>query len=107
LARFDVKSDLKIGNVSGGEPYNGGGARLQYRYVNGSLTDGPLWPWPMEDRIKKEFADPNLFQASGVPGQVWTNFSVTNTICPLLIQYEAVTSCPTTPMQIHLPLIFR
>ena len=26
----------------------GEGARLTHRYVNGVLTDEPLWPWPME-----------------------------------------------------------
>jgi hypothetical protein len=29
------------------------GAHLYYRYVNGKLTDKPLWPWPMNDRIKE------------------------------------------------------
>jgi hypothetical protein len=32
----------------------GEGARFQYRYVNRQLTDQPLWPWPMEDRIRNE-----------------------------------------------------
>lgn len=107
LSRFDVKSDLKIGNVSGGSPYTGGGAKLQNQYVNGTLTNVPLWPWLMEDRIKREFADPNLFQASGVANQVWSNFSVTQTICPILAQYGAVSSCATTVWQMFLPLIFR
>jgi hypothetical protein len=30
------------------------GAEVLYRYVDGKLTDTPLWPWPMEDRIKAE-----------------------------------------------------
>ncbi|MFX0135370.1 MAG: PKD domain-containing protein [Candidatus Hodarchaeota archaeon] len=30
------------------------GANIYYRYENGVLTDEPLWPWPMQDRIKKE-----------------------------------------------------
>ena len=30
------------------------GADILYRYENGMLTDIPLWPWPMEDRIKQE-----------------------------------------------------
>jgi hypothetical protein len=30
----------------------GHGAHLFYRYENGKLTDKPLWPWPMNDRIK-------------------------------------------------------
>lgn len=29
----------------------GTGARLCYRYVDGTLTTNPLWPWPMETRI--------------------------------------------------------
>jgi len=30
------------------------GAEVLYCYVDGVLTDEPLWPWPMEDRIFKE-----------------------------------------------------
>lgn len=44
-----------------GTSYNGEGARLEHRYVNGVLMDGsdgqpaqPLWPWPMESRIRTE-----------------------------------------------------
>jgi hypothetical protein len=33
---------------------NGEGARLTHRYVDGVLTDIPLWPWPMEGRIQNE-----------------------------------------------------
>lgn len=33
---------------------NGEGARLTHRYVDGILTDQPLWPWPMEERIQAE-----------------------------------------------------
>jgi hypothetical protein len=29
------------------------GAHIYYRYENGKLTDRPLWPWPMNDRIKE------------------------------------------------------
>jgi hypothetical protein len=32
----------------------GEGARLANRYLDGVLTNEPLWPWPMEDRIKAE-----------------------------------------------------
>jgi hypothetical protein len=32
----------------------GEGARLTHRYVDGELTDIPLWPWPMEERIQNE-----------------------------------------------------
>jgi hypothetical protein len=30
------------------------GANICYRYENGVLTNIPLWPWPMADRIEKE-----------------------------------------------------
>ncbi|MFZ4664665.1 MAG: chondroitinase-B domain-containing protein [Caldilineaceae bacterium] len=33
---------------------SGEGARLTNRYVNGQLTNQPLWPWPMEDRAQAE-----------------------------------------------------
>ena len=62
------------------------GARLRYRYVNGVLMDGTngqpaqeLWPWPMEDRIRIELA-----REFGIQ-----NYSVTNTIVPLINQYTA------------------
>ncbi len=29
------------------------GAHIYYRYENGKLTDKPLWPWPMNERIKE------------------------------------------------------
>ena len=32
----------------------GEGARFQYRYVDRTLTDQPLWPWPMEGRAQRE-----------------------------------------------------
>jgi hypothetical protein len=32
----------------------GEGARFQYRYVNRQLTNQPLLPWPMENRIEDE-----------------------------------------------------
>ena len=37
-----------------GSDEEGEGARLTQRYVNGRLTDEPLWPWPMEARAQAE-----------------------------------------------------
>jgi hypothetical protein len=37
-----------------GTQYQDVGARLTHRYIDGVLTDIPLWPWPMEDRIQSE-----------------------------------------------------
>jgi parallel beta-helix repeat protein len=41
-------------NADNGNPFQtttGNGARMCYRYLNGTLTTTPLWPWPMNDRI--------------------------------------------------------
>ncbi len=46
---------------------NGEGARLLNRYVFGTMTNVPLWPWPMEGRIQAELG-----------------FSVTNTVLPII-----------------------
>lgn len=92
LNQFDIKQDLYI---EGDSRYQGQKARLQYRYINGILKDGSdgspaqsLWPWPMEQRIKDEFA-----QEFGVQ-----NFSVTNTICEKILKPNgAVQTCGVVP----------
>jgi hypothetical protein len=47
--------------VPSGSPLKGAGsegsdigANIIYQYVNGTLTQTPLWPWPMEGRILAE-----------------------------------------------------
>jgi hypothetical protein len=98
LTLFATVQNLKIGQLSGGSnPSPGEGAKLQYRYVNGSLTTEPLWPWPMEERIKTEFANPDLFQADGVAGRIWSNFSVTNSVCKNILVPDGAaptSACP-------------
>ena len=87
--QFGSKSNLYFeGNSQYANKANG--ARLRYRYVNGVLMDGTnglpaqeLWPWPMEDRIRVELA-------RELPELGATNFSVTNTLVPLINQYTAV-----------------
>jgi hypothetical protein len=53
-----VPEELALCNVTNsyieGTSHNGAGARLTNRYVDGVLTNEPLWPWPMEDRIQAE-----------------------------------------------------
>ena len=71
-----------------GTSYQGTGARLTHRYVDGQLTTQPLWPWPMEDRIKTEFA-----QVFGIQ-----NLSVTCEIGKLINQY---TSQPITNIDVN------
>jgi hypothetical protein len=41
------------------------GAEVLYRYQNGALTNTPLWPWPMEDRILKELGVSVTWEAKG------------------------------------------
>ena len=56
-----VPSNLK-GKGAGGADI---GATVLYRYVNGSLTSIPLWPWPMEDRIKAETGYSVTYESGG------------------------------------------
>lgn len=46
--------------------YQGEGARLSHRYVDGVLTDEPLWPWPMEERIQAELGISVTETVSGI-----------------------------------------
>jgi hypothetical protein len=42
------------GGIRNTTSINGEGARLTNRYIDGVLTNEPLWPWPMEARIQAE-----------------------------------------------------
>jgi hypothetical protein len=83
-ARQDDLSGLSITNSRidvikpAGGPIIGEGARLKNRYIDGVLKDGsdgtpaqPLWPWPMEQRIRDEMgiSVTNLI-AGIIPSQV-------------------------------------
>jgi hypothetical protein len=57
LANFTSIENSTIENIYNGSTFtsqSGEGARLTHRYIDGVLTDEPLWPWPMEERIKAE-----------------------------------------------------
>ncbi|MCJ7739934.1 hypothetical protein MUP32_01275 [Candidatus Microgenomates bacterium] len=41
------------------------GADVIYQYENGVITSKPLWPWPMEERIKKESGVSVTWEANG------------------------------------------
>jgi len=43
------------------------GAKIQYRYVDGVLTEDDLWPWPMEDRIADALVDSG-YDTAGLDG---------------------------------------
>jgi hypothetical protein len=48
----------------------GTNARLCHRYVNGELTNTPLWPWPMDARIKAALATSGYTGMDGDEGTV-------------------------------------
>ena len=58
-AGVSIGSDVQTNNIEQGTTVNKvsnifigtQGARICKRYVNGVLTDEPLWPWPMNQRI--------------------------------------------------------
>lgn len=57
ISKFDSVDNSYIETIYTGSGYTsqyGEGARLTHRYVDGVLTDEPLWPWPMEARIQAE-----------------------------------------------------
>jgi hypothetical protein len=41
------------------------GAEVLYQYKDGVLTDVPLWPWPMEDRIMNELGVSVTYESKG------------------------------------------
>ncbi|NOY78030.1 MAG: hypothetical protein GXO76_09205 [Calditrichaeota bacterium] len=41
------------------------GAKILYRYENGSLSTIPLWPWPMEERILNETGQSVTYESKG------------------------------------------
>jgi len=41
------------------------GAEVLFRYIDGHLTNEPLWPWPMEDRILNETGISVTFESQG------------------------------------------
>lgn len=47
---------------SGGGPV---GAEILYRTIDGELTTTPLWPWPLEDRIRNETGMSVTWEANG------------------------------------------
>jgi hypothetical protein len=50
-------------------PWTGtSGAQLCYRWINERLTTTPLWPWPMNERIRAATASAGNYFANGGPG---------------------------------------
>lgn len=51
------------------------GAKIQYRYVDGSLTGTELWPWPMNDRIAEAMVDSGYNNKGGLDGNGATDLT--------------------------------
>jgi hypothetical protein len=51
------------------------GTQIQYRYVDGVLTDEPLWPWPMNERIKEALVASGYDQRGGLDGKGGTDLT--------------------------------
>lgn len=121
LNAFDEFSDNQISCSPAQEPqctgtgFKGSGAKIKYRYLSyfdannnpvTTLTDVPLWPWPMESRIKEEFNTHLTMYHNQTPQLA--NFSITNVMTPLLQQYGALdTQIPTPPAYSHPPSVAR
>ena len=72
----------------------GRGSRACFQYNNGSLTTMPLWPWPMDDRIKAALARTKARQLDGSAGTGYAANTVTS---------EIVTRLGTIPDQCRTP----
>ncbi len=53
------------------------GAKIQYRYVDGVLTNETLWPWPMNDRIKAAMVESGYDTKGGLDGKGGTDLTKT------------------------------
>jgi hypothetical protein len=70
----------------------GAGSRACYQYQNGSLTSVPLWPWPMDDRIKAALSRAG---SSALAGTVGTGYAANTVTSEIVTRYGAI------PAQCH------
>jgi hypothetical protein len=58
---------LMVPSALKGKGQNGAdiGATILYQYLNGQLTTTPLWPWPLENRIKAELGVSPTWESAG------------------------------------------
>jgi len=83
----------------GDGPGGAQGARNCYDYVDGQLQDGqggrplaPLWPWPMDDRIKAALARANAAGTGGSPlaGVVGPGYAANTATSEIVSRYGAI-----------------
>jgi hypothetical protein len=67
----------------------GAGSRACSQYQNGSLTNAPLWPWPMDDRIKAALARAGTPALTGTSG---TGYAANTVTSEIVSRYGAIPS---------------
>lgn len=93
-------------------PWTGSGATACKRYVDGVLTNTPLWPWPMDARIKAALAAAGRTALAGTAGtgsQTHAANTVSSEIITLLGAipdscYTSATSPPPGPSAVSPPV---
>lgn len=70
----------------------GTGARNCFRYVNGVLTSTPLWPWPMDGRIKAALARAKAAGTGGsdLAGIAGTGYDANTVTSEIVSRYGAI-----------------
>jgi len=74
------------------------GGTVVNRYIAGSLTTTPLWPWPYEDRIRQDMCDANFL---AVVGRTGINDSAWCTSGKTLTRYIWEAAGNTIPSEIY------
>jgi hypothetical protein len=74
-----------ITRIEDSSPYKGAGengadigANIIYKYIDGVLTNQPLWPWPHEDWIKEDMLDATFLTEVGRTGAGTPKWATTN-----------------------------
>ncbi len=85
------------------------GANIIYEYVDGQLTNTPLWPWPMEDRIMAEKGISVTYAANGgiwkTLSGIYSNTTITSTPTSTLFPTNTPTPFPTNTLTPTPPLV--
>jgi Chondroitinase B len=81
------------GDTNGGAPF---GSRACFQYNNGTLGTTPLWPWPMDNRIKAALARANAAGTGGSPlaGTSGTGYAAGTVTSEIVSRYGIIpTQC--------------
>jgi hypothetical protein len=76
------------------------GARLCYRYKDGTLTNEPLWPWPMNQRILEATAQSGRVPVD-ITATIQSLFGTIPDACKLSSTGPSVATSPTAPLNLQ------